>query len=595
MRHLHVVSFLAFLGFLAPPGAHAQEVGKVAGTVTDRATGAPLAGAQVTVVGTRLVVVTDAAGHFSLDAVPAGTVALRARTIGYGSAEQSMSVGTGEAATADFQLQPQAVELEGVVVVGYGTQRRDAITGAVASVTSDQFVEAPTRDAASLIAGKIPGLAVTTPSGNPTAGTEITLRGTPTIQGPRSPLVLVDGIPGNLSTVAPQDIESIDVLKDGSAATNYTGALTYDNRQGIFRRSDDHQLTGRVHVAHTMYGGHLLADLNMLTRVENSFWGPDYNYAWRQTLIRNPTDRVLDDQGMWQERGTYFYVNPLGLINEDNGSTESRNLRLHGTLTLMPVNKLRLSVMGGTERGSVEQGDATTFRHVNTTQNGQDGTAYRYSGEDASKILEMTGTYGDRIGGHNYTLLGGYSYQDFENDWFWFRTYDFPTDLFGTNRLQSGDALAAGKAGVRSFKSSYKVIGFFGRLNYDWDNRFLLMGSLRYEGNSKFGANHKWGLFPAISGGWRVSREGFMRGAPFVNDLKLRLGYGVTGIAPDDAYLSLTSYTYGSRFLYNGDWVQGLSPTRNPNPDLRWERKGGINLGADFSLFDYRLAGSLDL
>ena len=339
----------------------AQDVGKVTGVVKDRTTAAPLAGAQVTVVGTRLVAVTDAAGGFALDGIPVGTVTLRARTIGYGSGEQAVSVATGEATTADFELQPQAVELEGVVVVGYGTQRRDAITGAVASVTSDQFVEAPTRDAASLIAGKVPGLAVTTASGNPTAGTEITLRGTPTIQGPRSPLVLVDGIPGSLSTVAPQDIESVDVLKDGSAAaiygsrasngvilittkrnaggkptiryesyasqqtlyrspdfltaadyrrlipqgygfqdlsystdwqklelrspasatqnltisggdaaTNYTGALTFDNRQGIFQRSDDHQLTGRVHVAHTMYGGHLLADLNMLTRVETS-------------------------------------------------------------------------------------------------------------------------------------------------------------------------------------------------------------------------------------------------------------------------------------------------------------------------------------
>src|SRR5439155_637682 len=85
---------------------------------------------------------------------------------------------------------------------------------------------------------------------------------------------------------------------------------------------------------------------------------------------------------------------------------------------------------------------------------------------------------------HNVNLLGGYSYQDFENDWLSFNTYNFPTDLFGTNRLQSGDALAAGKAGVQSFKSSYKVIGFFGRLNYDWDNRFLLMGSLRYEANT---------------------------------------------------------------------------------------------------------------
>ena len=102
---------------------------------------------------------------------------------------------------------------------------------------------------------------------------------------------------------------------------------------------------------------------------------------------------------------------------------------------------------------------------------------------------------------------------------------------------------------------------------------FLLMGSLRYEGDSRFGANHKWGVFPAVSGGWRISQEGFLRGATFINDLKLRAGYGVTGIAPRDPYQSLTSYAYGARFPYEGSWVQGLSPSRNPNPDLKWERK----------------------
>ena len=113
------------------------------------------------------------------------------------------------------------MELEGLVVVGYGTQRRETVTGAVASVSSDQFVQAPARDAASLVAGKIAGLAVTTPSGDPRSGTEISLRGTTTLQGPRNALVLIDGVPGNLETVAPQDIESIDVLKDGSAAAVY--------------------------------------------------------------------------------------------------------------------------------------------------------------------------------------------------------------------------------------------------------------------------------------------------------------------------------------------------------------------------------------
>jgi TonB-linked SusC/RagA family outer membrane protein len=685
MKRAAVVLVLALLPLQT---ARSQDVGQgaVSGLVLDRVTRSALPDVQVTVVGTRIAVTSGRDGKFLIPNLPAGDVIVRLRLIGYASAQQVVSIAAGGTAMLEMQLQPQAVDLEAQVVVGYGTQRREDLTGAVTSVTADEFVEGPARDAASLISGKVPGLAVTTPSGDPRRGTEISLRGVTTIIGSRDPLVLVDGIPGDLETVAPQDIESVDVLKDGSAAavygsrasngvilittkknkgreptiryetyasqqrlykrpdfltatdyrrlisqgygfqdlgystdwqslvlreplsenhnltimggagqTNYTAALNYENGQGIFLRSDNRALSGRVNVQHAMYDGRLEADLNFETRLQHYFRGPDYNYAWRQALIRNPTDRVQDDSGMWQERGTYFYVNPVGWIDENNGAYDGRDLRLHGTLTARPLANLRLSMLAGTEQGSATSGSATTFRHVNTTQSGQNGTAERSASEDVNHILEFTGTYTNAIGGAGFTLLGGYSYQDFANDGFSVSTYDFPTDLFGYNQLQSGSALGRGEANMSSGSSSYKVIGFFSRLNYDWNNRLLVMGSLRYEGNSRFGANHKWGMFPAISAGWRLSEASFVKNAHFVDDLKLRVGYGVTGIAPSSSYLSLTSYGYGDRFLYDGSWVQGLSPLRNPNPDLRWERKDEINLGLDFSLFGYRLAGAVDV
>jgi TonB-linked SusC/RagA family outer membrane protein len=512
------------------------------------------------------------------------------------------------------------------------------------------------------------------------------VRGLTTINGPRNPLVLVDGVPGDLETVAPQDIESIDVLRDGSAAaiygsrasngvvlittkqyqggaptirydsyvsyqalsrtpnfldatdyrrligegygfedmgyatdwqdqvlrnpvshthnltitggaanTNYTASLGYENGQGLFERSNQEELTARVNVGHSMFDDRLHADLNLLTRVENSFEGPSFDYAWRQTLIRNPTDRVTDDDGAWQERGIYFYANPVGLLQEQHGDAEDRDLRLHGTVTFRPLDNLRLSLLGGTERTSTIFGTATTFQHIETTLSGRNGTAARstFSGED--RILELTGTFAESFGTHHVTLLGGYSYQDFVDENFSASTEDFPTDLFGYNQLGSGNALNDGRANIASAKSSYKTIGFFGRVNYDVNNRYLLMASLRYEGDSRFGAANKWGLFPAVSVGWRMSEEGFMSGVSFIDDLKFRAGFGVTGIAPDNPYQSLTSYDYGARFLYEGSWVQGIEPSRNPNPDLRWERKEEINLGLDFSLFDFRLAGSVDI
>lgn len=683
MRWATLVLLTAMLLPVAEVGAQVQ--GRVSGTVLSDA-GQPLAGASVSIAGTALGARTGADGRYAIDGVQPGQHTVRANMIGYAEQVRQATVVAGQSATADFRLAAQTVQLEGIVAVGYGTQRKEDITGAVVSVKSDQFVQTPARDAASLISGKIAGLAVTTPSGDPRRGTEITLRGATTIQGPRNPLVLVDGVPGSLETVAPQDIESISVLKDGSAAavygsrasngvilittkrhsggaptirydgdmgyeqlynmpdflaasdyrryisegydfedlghdtnwqdlvlrspvsqrhnvtisggapsTSYTASLNFEDAEGIFQRSDNREMTGRMNVEHSMFEGKLKADVNLLSRVKDYFDGPNFDHIWRQVLIRNPTDRVMDDEGKWQERGAYIYNNPLGLLNEHHGDFERRDLRLHGTLTYRPVESLSLSLLGGTSRASWLGGNATTFRHVNTTQSNLNGTALRHTGSDEDRILELTGTYANRFGGHDVTLLGGYGYQDFMNEGFSVYNYDFPTDLFGYNQMQSGSALSQGRASLNSSKSSHKLIGFFSRLNYDWDNRFILMGSVRYEGNSRFGANHKWGLFPAVSAGWRISEERFMDRLGFVDDLKLRAGYGVTGIAPRDSYLSLTSYGYGGRFLYNGRWVQGLSPSRNPNPDLRWERKDEINLGVDFGMFDQRLSGSVDV
>jgi TonB-dependent starch-binding outer membrane protein SusC len=686
LRFLRTTIAVAIALVAAHPAA-AQQTGEITGTVLDSASGQPLPGAQVLVLGTQLGTAVNSTGRYTLRSVPAGARTIRVQRLGYSFAERTVTVTAGASITVDFRVAARAVLLNRVVAVGYGTQKQEEITSAVSSVDAKDFNQTPARDAASLIAGKIPGLAVTTPSGDPRDGTEISLRGVTTLQGPTSPLVLIDGVPGDLNTLAPQDIEQISVLKDasaaaiygsrasngvilittkkydggkptirydayvsqqsiykrpeflqasdyrsliakgvgfedlgyttnwqdellrspvstrqnvslsgGSAATSYTASFNYLNGQGIFKRSDNSSMTARINLGQSMFSDKLHADFNMLTGINNFFTGPDFNYIWRQTLIRNPTDQPVDSTGAWQERGTYFYTNPLGLLNEDNGDYEGRDLRLNGTLTAQPIQDLKVSLLAGTERGSSISGDATTFEHVNTTQSGENGTASRASGSSTDRILELTGNYTKSLGDHHATLLGGYSYQDNEQESFSESNYGFPTDLFGYNQIQQGSALSTGQARMNSNKSSYKLIGYFGRLSYDWQNRFLLNASLRHEGNSRFGAAHKWGNFPAVSAGWRLGNEEFVkRAAPFINELKLRVGYGVTGIAPTSSYLSLTSYRFANKFLYNGQWVQGLEPARNPNPDLRWENKTEINEGVDYALFDSRLSGSLDV
>src|SRR5690606_26489698 len=209
-------------------------------------------------------------------------------------------------------------------------------------------------------------------------------------------------------------------------------------------------------------------------------------------------------------------------------------------------------------------------------------------------LLELTADYSKSVNDHKFTLLGGYSQQYVKSEGFSMNNWDFPTDVYSWNRMQSGNALGRGEASMSSYANSYRLLGFFGRANYSYKDKYILMASIRQEGSSRFGSNHKWGTFPGISAAWRLSEESFMENATFFNDLKLRAGFGVTGIAPNQSYLSLTSLNYGTRFLDNGKWIQSLTPVRNPNPDLRWEKKEEYNIGLDFTVFNNKLNGSID-
>ncbi|MGH7752850.1 MAG: carboxypeptidase-like regulatory domain-containing protein, partial [Gemmatimonadales bacterium] len=208
---------------LPDAGAAQGRAGAITGRVTAEDTGQPLAGVSVSVVGTPLGAVSAQDGRYAITGVAPGTYQLLTSLIGYAQhsvARVAVQAGTG--VTVDVRLRPQAISLAEVVVVGYGSsQRREEITSAVSSVTSEQFIAGPARDAASLVAGKLPGLSILTTNGDPRGGTEISLRGRATMNGSTTPLVLVDGVPGGLETVASEDIESITVLKDGSAGAVY--------------------------------------------------------------------------------------------------------------------------------------------------------------------------------------------------------------------------------------------------------------------------------------------------------------------------------------------------------------------------------------
>jgi len=189
----------------------------------------------------------------------------------------------------------------------------------------------------------------------------------------------------------------------------------------------------------------------------------------------------------------------------------------------------------------------------------------------------------------------GYSYEDNVTEWFDMSNRDFPSDSYLWNNMALGKGLSDGKGSMRSEKTKTKLIGIFARATYNYDDRYLAMISFRRDGSSKFGTDHKWGNFPGVSLGWRINNESWMKDYKWLNNLKLRAGFGITGIDISSPYQSLASLSYSGYMLYNDSWTSVLTPVRNDNPDLRWEKKYEYNLGLDFAVLNERLSGSIDV
>lgn len=689
-----------FLAFFAWPGQVFGNAGKsksalnerptipVTGIVTDATTGQSLPGVTIVIAGTTMGTVTDAGGAFRID-VPSSTNILRFTMVGY--VPHELMVGLRR--TINISLSPTITALDEVVVIGFGTQRRGEITGAVSNVDREDFQIGTVRDAAQLIQGRSAGLRVGVVSGDPTAGSQISLRGISTIMASAAPLVIVDGVPGSLATVAPEDIESIDILKDGAAAaiygtratngvilittrrprgealfmeysasiaaqtisnsldfltaedyrrliaegvnfidhgyntnwlreikrelplshvhnllvqgtsgrSSFTGSFNYRFFEGLFRKSDNEDLRLRLETNHSFLDDRLRFNMSLISRNQNFWTGGDgfsFNtYVYRQALIRNPTDRIFNEAGGWQERPNYYYDNPVGIIEETHGENRIRTTTFTGTLHFLPVENLNIRLLASSTALDESRGYYETRRHFTTTRLGRNGFASRGARNSETHLFDFTADYNLTIGNHRLTALAGYSWQNAVWENYWMQNWDFPTDAFHYNHMAMGAALARGEAVQGSTKAMSRLIGFFGRLNYSLLDRYLLMASARYEGSSRFGTGNQWGLFPAVSVGWRLSHEPFIQEAigGVVDNIMLRVGYGVTGVEPGSPYLSLTTLAFGARFLHEGTWIRGLAPNQNPNPNLRWERKEETNIGLDFSLFGHRINASIDL
>lgn len=670
----------------------------ITGTVTDNL-GETIIGANIVEVGTTNGTVTDLNGRYTLTVSSDAT--LKVTYIGY--VEKTVKV--GKASTIDIVLSEDSKTLAEVVVVGYGTMDKKELTSAITHVSNKDFLGVASIDPSMQIQGKVPGLTITnTAMGDPNSGASIQIRGISSRSAGLGPLIVIDGVPGgNLHNINSNDIESIDVLKDGAASaiygtrgsngvivittkkgttdgrvrTEYNGYVSFDfahndldiltadefrkykvdtgvatdfgantdwmdeiartgfsqnhtlalsggksrtnyrisvdvrDAKGIDIRTDRTDYGARLGFEHTTNGGLFKFSGNLTPRIVNRNHS-DYD-AFNQAISANPTMPVKNSNDKSGKSYTQFtgdsMWNPIDRLKTEKKYSEHKNLEWNMTakLNLLPLlTKEGLSGHMLSTQATIAQiyNDEQYFEFrpsystLSANYNSSELKGYGEAKQDykkfRSEMFEWLANYSVEQNGHNLGVMGGYSYQQFMNYGFAAENKRFTSDALTWDNLGDGVYMQEeGRNGMSSYRNSSKLIAFFGRLTYNYMQRYMLTASLRYEGSSKFGKNNKWGYFPAVSVGWRISDEAFMKDIKWINNLKLRADLGVTGNQEFDSYRSLATYAGYGESYFNGQYYKGWGSNKNPNPDLKWEKGLNWNVGIDFELFNI-LSGSIN-
>ncbi|MBX2966716.1 MAG: SusC/RagA family TonB-linked outer membrane protein [Cyclobacteriaceae bacterium] len=658
---------------------------QVTGTVKDKAAGETMPGVNVAVKGTQQGTMTDAEGKYVVSIQPGATLVFS--FVGY----ETIEIVTGNNTTINVELVETVATLDEVVMIGYGTSTKKEITGSVTTLKTKDFNGGAFTDPVGLIQGKVAGLTISQPNGaDPNGGYEFILRGVNTLEAGKQPLIIIDGVIGaDLKNINFQDVETFDVLKDGSAAaiygtrgtngviiittkqarsgetkleyaaqvsvqafprtvenltadefkyaietyapskmSNLLGAktdwldevtrdlpvstqhnivlsggtdklshrtsFTYLNNQGLLKDNQSKRYLLRSNLRQKVLNDRLDLDLNFTNNVR--ILNPANYDVFYQAFIQNPTQPVYDPTNDYA--GGYSlvpgldYRNPVAMLNERKRESKTTDLviNLRGTLkiseSLSWINFVSM-------QKSAWEGSSYKSQYYPGSL-GMNGEAEIENGRDEQNQFESNFLYQTNIGRHEFEAIAGYSFQETSTNNSYMSNAGFDSDLFEYNNIGNGSYRLNGQAGMSSYRGDGRLISLFGRVKYNFDERYMASVSLRRDGSTRFGDNHKWGLFPAVSVGWRMNEEGFMQGINSVDELKLRVGYGVTGNQDFPNYLSLLRLSSGGRFYYNGQWINTYGPSSNPNPDLRWEKKRELNVGVDFGLFNRKLSGTLD-
>ena len=661
---------------------------QITGTVLEASTDFPIIGASVVEVGTTNGVITDFDGNFVLNVAEGAQI-----QISYvGFAAQTLAAKDGMV----VKLAEDTYMLQEVVAVGYGSQTKKEITGSVASVKADDFNKGAFNSAEGLLQGKVAGLTMSKDGGgDPTnRGFSVQIRGAGSLTGSTTPLYIIDGVPGaSMNNINPNDIESMDVLKDGSAAAiygtranagviiittkkgkegktqveysgtvstantagyiklfgredflkaggvdyghetdwykeitrvpvstehnialsggmknvDYRASINYKLNQGLAKNSDYQEIMARASVNQSALNNLLEFNYNASYSKTNSSWVS--HDAYQQAMKFNPTMPVYSDPsdpnyikygGYYQNFDKSGFSNPVAIIMQPTDQGGDQTFLGSIRATLKPVAGLRLSAFGSYQYWNRSTGKYLPSNSV--AGNGMGGQASKSNDFNTTRMFEATAQYTNEIHNNAFTVLVGYAYQDFVSESLSASNTMYPTDDFLYNNLGLGEGLnnltnggSKDGIGMGSWKEEWKLASAFARINYNYDQKYYLNASIRAEGSSKFGANNRWGYFPAVSASWLITNEDFMRSQEVVEDLKLRAGYGVTGNMPGDCYPWIGRMNKNEDYAYFGDSkVATWSLSTVPNPNLKWETKHEVNVGIDFSFLKGRLTGAVD-
>ena len=658
---------------------------KVSGTVKD-ANGEPLIGVSVVEEGTNNGAVTDINGNYTLNVKPGAK--LKLSYIGF--TPKTIKAGSN----SQIVMDEDNTALNEVVVVGYGTMRRKDVTSSITTVSSKDLNKGVFTDPAQMLQGKVPGLVVSStadPNGSPT----ITLRGASTLRsGAMSPYYVVDGIPGvDISIVSPDDIESIDVLRDatataiyGSKAANgviiittkkgaeektnvyYNGYVAFDN---ILKKYDmctadelrqyakDHNVTLkdgganvdwqdevlRTGISHnhnvgitggngstnymisanlmkregvtTMTGmdrfnvralvstktlkDHLTVSLGAIMMYGKHFGVPTSNEGASVLDAMNyysPTNAVRNADGSWTLGAGSKNYNPLALMEENKSETVWKRNQFIGKTALELWKGFFWNV---NYSWSNYQSTYSAYNTRNSQLEGignKNGQATRNTYFGREQTFETYLNYDFKVGKSKWGLMAGYSWEEKKNnDGFGLSVEGFYNDDLTWYNMSYAQTILGVQNSVQSgYRENVRNISFYGRANYSFDSRYMIQATVRRDGSSVFGKNHRWGTFPSASVAWNITEEKFMRNQKIFDNLKLRAGYGISGNAMGfDVYSSYNTYGASGTFVYDGKTYRTYAATKNANPDLKWESTGMLNVGLDFAFLKGRLNGTIEV